>query len=375
MNYQLISDNNGLEQVCQQARQHTQVALDTEFVRTRTYYPQLGLIQLFDGKTLSLIDPLTISAWKPFVALLQNAQVTKFLHASSEDLEVFLNAFGVLPHPFIDTQILSAFIGKPLSYGFAALVADYQGMALDKAESRTDWLARPLTEQQCDYAAADVFYLLPMAEKIVAETREAGWLDAALDECRLLCQRKQDILAPKLAYREFGNAWQLRGKQLACLQLLAQWRLNLARQHDSSVNFVVQEENLLQVARCLPSSLGKLSTLRLSGPEIHYHGKTLLDIVAKANALPESQYPAPIVKLIDYPDYRCVFKDIKTLVMQVSERSGLSAELLASRRQINCLLNWHWKLFAQEGLVPEMLNGWRAELFDAPLRDLLISEG
>ncbi|MFT8210115.1 MAG: ribonuclease D [Symbiopectobacterium sp.] len=375
MNYQLISDNNGLEQVCQQARQHTQVALDTEFVRTRTYYPQLGLIQLYDGETLSLIDPLTISAWQPFIALLQDAQATKFLHASSEDLEVFLNAFGVLPHPFVDTQILAAFLGKPLSYGFAALVADYQGVMLDKTESRTDWLARPLSEEQCDYAAADVFYLLPMAEKIVSDTREAGRLEAALDECGLLCLRKQDILAPELAYREFGNAWQLRGKHLACLQMLAQWRLTLARQRDSSVNFVVREENLLQVARCMPSSLGELSSLGLSGPEIRYHAKTLFDIVVQANALPESQYPAPIVNLIDYPGYKRVFKEIKSLVTQVSEQTGLSAELLASRRQINRLLNWHWKLFAQEGTTPEMLKGWRAALFEAPLRELFTREG
>ncbi|MGK2889303.1 MAG: ribonuclease D [Candidatus Malihini olakiniferum] len=375
MNYQLISDNNSLEQVCLQSRQHTQVALDTEFVRTRTYYSQLGLIQLYDGETLSLIDPLTISAWQTFVALLQDTQVTKLLHASGEDLEVFLNAFGVLPHPFVDTQILAAFLGKPLSYGFAALVADYQGVTLDKTESRTDWLARPLSEKQCDYAAADVFYLLPMAEKIVADTRDAGWLKAALDECGLLCQRKQDILIPELAYREFGNAWQLRGKQLACLQMLAQWRLTLSRQRDSSVNFVVREEDLLQLARCMPFSLGELSSLGLSNPEIRYHGKTLLDLVTQANALAESQYPAPIVNLIDYPDYKRVFKEIKNLVTQISKQTGLSAELLASRRKINRLLNWHWKLFTQEGTMPEMLKGWRAELFDAPLRELLAREG
>ncbi|MGK2960086.1 MAG: ribonuclease D [Candidatus Malihini olakiniferum] len=374
MNYQLISDNNSLKQVCLQACQHTQVALDTEFVRTRTYYPQLGLIQLYDGETLSLIDPLTISAWQPFWALLQDIQVTKFLHASSEDLEVFLNAFSVLPNPFVDTQILAAFLGKRLSYGFAALVADYQDITLDKSESRTNWLARPLSGKQCDYAAADVFYLLPIAEKIVEDTRDAGWLEAALDECGLLCERKQDILVPELAYREFGNAWQLRGKQLACLQILAHWRLTLARQRDSSVNFVVREENLLQVTRSMPSSLSELSSLGLSKPEIRYHSKTLLDLVTQANALAESQYPAPIMNLIDYPGYKRMFKEIKNLVTHISKQTGLSAELLASRRQINCLLNWHWKLFTQEETMPEMLKGWRAKLLDATLRKLLARE-
>lgn len=370
MNYQLITDNDALGQICTQARRHAQVALDTEFVRTRTYYPQLGLIQLYDGERLSLIDPLAIDAWEPLIALLADTQVTKYLHAGSEDLEVFLNAFGMLPEPFIDTQILAAFLGKPLSYGFAALVADYSGVVLDKTESRTDWLARPLSDKQCDYAAADVFYLLPLADKIVAQTRAAGWLDAALDECGLLCRRKQDTLAPEMAYREFGNAWQLRANHLACLQKLAAWRLNCARERDSSVNFVVREEHLFQVARCLPTSLGELGALGLSGPEIRYHGKTLLALVEQSAALEEADYPAPVINLIDYPGYRKAFKEIKNLIAGVSGETGLSAELLASRRQINRLLNWHWKLTAT-GNTPEMLDGWRGRLYGVALNELL----
>ncbi|MCL6353100.1 ribonuclease D [Pectobacterium polaris] len=371
MNYQLITSDIGLQQVCTQARRFPQVALDTEFVRTRTYYPQLGLIQLYDGEQLSLIDPLTITDWAPFQALLRDEQVTKFLHAGSEDLEVFLNAFGTVPTPFIDTQILAAFLGKPLSYGFAALVADYMSVTLDKSESRTDWLARPLSEKQCDYAAADVFYLLPMAIQLVADTQAAGWMNAALDECLLLCQRKQDILAPELAYREFGNAWQLRGRNLACLQRLAEWRLRKARERDSAVNFVVREENLLQVARCLPTSLGELSSLGLSGPEIRYHGKTLLDCVAQTDGIADADCPPPVINLIDYPGYKKAFKDIKALVQRVSEQSGLSAELLASRRQINRLLNWHWKLSGQDAGTPEMLSGWRGQLYGDELREIV----
>ncbi|RLM30843.1 ribonuclease D [Brenneria salicis] len=370
MNYQLITTNIGLKQVCTQARLHQQIALDTEFVRTRTYYPQLGLIQLYDGEQLSLIDPLTITDWLPFQALLRDERVTKFLHAGSEDLEVFFNAFDLSPAPFIDTQILAAFLGKPLSYGFAALVAEYMDVTLDKSESRTDWLARPLSEKQCDYAAADVFYLLPMAIKLVEETEAAGWTNAARDECRLLCQRKQEILAPEAAYREIGNAWQLRGRHLACLQRLAEWRLRKARERDRAVNFVVREENLLQVARCLPSSLGEMDALGLSGPEIRYHGKTLLALVAQTNGIAEADCPPPVINLIDYPGYKKAFKDIKAMVQRYSESSGLSAELLASRRQINRVLNWHWKLTGQDA-VPEMLSGWRNNLYGDALREIL----
>ncbi|EKT1588005.1 ribonuclease D [Salmonella enterica] len=370
MNYQMIETDDALASLCEAVRACPAIALDTEFVRTRTYYPQLGLIQLFDGANVALIDPLGISDWSPLKAVLRDTGITKFLHAGSEDLEVFLNAFGELPEPLIDTQILAAFCGRPLSWGFAAMVEEYTGVALDKSESRTDWLARPLSERQCEYAAADVWYLLPIAKKLMIETEAAGWLPAALDECRLMQQRRQEIQAPEEAWRDITNAWQLRTRQLACLQLLADWRLRKARERDMAVNFVVREENLWAVARYMPGSLGELDSLGLSGSEIRFHGKTLISLVAKAQALPEEALPEPLLNLMDMPGYRKAFKAIKALVAEVSASHHVSGELLASRRQINQLLNWHWKLKPQNG-QPELISGWRAELMVEKLTLLL----
>ncbi|ASO44068.1 ribonuclease D [Salmonella enterica] len=370
MNYQMIETDDALASLCEAVRACPAIALDTEFVRTRTYYPQLGLIQLFDGANVALIDPLGISDWSPLKAVLRDTGITKFLHAGSEDLEVFLNAFGELPEPLIDTQILAAFCGRPLSWGFAAMVEEYTGVALDKSESRTDWLARPLSERQCEYAAADVWYLLPIAKKLMIETEAAGWLPAALDECRLMQQRRQEIQVPEEAWRDITNAWQLRTRQLACLQLLADWRLRKARERDMAVNFVVREENLWAVARYMPGSLGELDSLGLSGSEIRFHGKTLISLVAKAQALPEEALPEPLLNLMDMPGYRKAFKAIKALVAEVSASHHVSGELLASRRQINQLLNWHWKLKPQNG-QPELISGWRAELMAEKLTLLL----
>lgn len=366
----MIATNDALAACCEAARFHPALALDTEFVRTRTYYPQLGLIQLYDGEQVSLIDPLAITDWAPFNALLQDVNVTKFLHAGSEDLEVFQNAFGMMPEPFIDTQILASFSGHPLSCGFAALVERFTGIALDKSESRTDWLARPLTGRQCDYAAADVWYLLPIAKQLVEKTRESGWLEAALDECRLMKARRAEQAEPDDAWGDIGNAWQLRTRQLACLKLLASWRLKKARERDLALNFVIREEHLWQVARYMPSSLGELDSLGLSGSEIRFHGKTLLALVAEAQALPESALPEPVVNLVDMPGYRKIFKEIKAVVQATSETKGVSAELLASRRQINQLLNWHWQL-KPRSTPPELISGWRGELLGEPLNALL----
>ena len=366
----MITTDDGLRAICEAANAAPAIALDTEFVRTRTYYPQLGLLQLFDGEQVSLIDPLEITDWAPMRELLLNKDVTKYLHAGSEDLEVFLNTFNLMPEPLIDTQILAAFCGRPMSWGFASMVEEYTGIALDKSESRTDWLARPLTQRQCDYAAADVWYLLPIASKLMAETEAAGWLDAALDECRLMQQRRQEVQDPAQAWRDIGNAWQLRTRQLGCLQLLAEWRLRKARDRDMAVNFVVREEHLWNVARYMPGSLGELDSLGLSGSEIRFHGKTLISLVAKAQELPEEALPEPLQNLIDMPGYRKVFKEIKALVQEVSTEKGLSAELLASRRQINQLLNWPWQLKSGNGR-PELISGWRSDLMADRLQALL----
>ncbi|CSW07627.1 ribonuclease D [Shigella sonnei] len=337
----MITTDDALASLCEAVRVFPAIAQDTEFVRTRTYYPQLGLIQLFDGEHLALIDPLGITDWSPLKAILRDPSIT-----------------------------LAAFCGRPMSWGFASMVEEYSGVTLDKSESRTDWLARPLTERQCEYAAADVWYLLPITAKLMVETEASGWLPAALDECRLMQMRRQEVVAPEDAWRDITNAWQLRTRQLACLQLLADWRLRKARERDLAVNFVVREEHLWSVARYMPGSLGELDSLGLSGSEIRFHGKTLLALVEKAQTLPEEALPQPMLNLMDMPGYRKAFKAIKSLITDVSETHKISAELLASRRQINQLLNWHWKLKPQNNL-PELISGWRGELMAEALHNLL----
>ncbi|MGL4859349.1 MAG: ribonuclease D [Enterobacteriaceae bacterium] len=372
MNYQLIVDDSALEQVCDQMAAAPYLALDTEFVRTRTYYPQPGLLQLYDGETLALIDPLLITVWQPFKRLLTAPGQIKLLHAGSEDLELLQTAYGVLPTPFLDTQIMAAFAGLPLSCSFATLVQHYLQVTLDKSETRTDWLARPLSDKQCDYAAADVFYLLPMAEALLQQCQTSGWTEAVRNECELLSQRRQSVLQPEQAYRDIGNAWQLQPRQLACLQLLAAWRLQEARSRDLAINFVVQEVNLWQVARNLPGSMNQLQQLGLSGSEIRFHGKTLLQLVAQAQALPESELPEPLSRIQDHPGYKQAFKAVKGMLQQVAEQSGLSSELLASRRQINQWLQYCW---TADQPLPELLSGWRGDLLTDPLQGVMKTLG
>ena len=136
------------------------------------------------------------------------------------------------------------------------------------------------------------------------------------------------------------------------------------------MNFVVREEHLWAVARYMPGSMGELDSIGLSGSEIRFHGKTLLALVAQAQQLREDELPEPLLNLMDMPGYRKAFKDIKALVLEIGTENKVSPELLASRRQINQLLNWHWKLKTQNGL-PEMMAGWRGDLMADRLKALL----
>ncbi len=361
LSYQFVINNQQLAETCQVARTASAVALDTEFVRTRTYYPLLGLIQLYDGNIISLIDPLEITEWQPFIDLLSDKQVTKYLHAGGEDLEVFLNRFNQVPQPMLDTQIMAAFLGYPSSWSFAAMVAEFTGIQLDKSESRTDWLARPLTEKQCQYAAADVEYLLPIAMTLHQKAIESEKLAFIESECEVQIRRRQWVTAPERAYQEIGQAWQLKPAQLAVLKLLAQWRLQYAREQNVAVNFVVKEDTLWKAARYMPTSLAELRELEVSGPEIRFHGAKLLELIKLGKQTPMEDYPQPLKNLIDVPHYRQLFNQLKECVAAVSKSSGYSPEMLASRRQINQLISWHWHLKSSE-IEPELLFGWRGEL-------------
>lgn len=367
MNYQIITQLKDLEQVCLQAREADVVMLDTEFVRTRTYYPQLGLIQLFDGETLSLIDPVALDEMTPFVDLLKDTSVLKVLHACGEDLEVFQNAFGCTPTPMVDTQIMAAFLGHGLSTGFAALVSEFVGVDLDKSESRTDWLARPLSQKQLDYAAADVYYLLPMYNKLLDKVTEAGWWDAAKQESALQVAKRIRPSEPEKAYLDIKGAWQLKPNQLAILKPLATWRLKEAIKRDLALNFVFKEQDLWAVARFALKNPKDMEKEGFDIRSVRRHGAKLSSIVKLAEHTPEEEYPAVVERLMDFPGYKQIFKVLKDEVKLASEKSGLATEFLASKKQLNQMLSWVWKHKRNPEKLPDVMQGWRLELLGVHL--------
>ena len=367
--FKLITEDSALAEVCAFARQQSAVALDTEFVRTRTLYPQLGLVQLYAGDEVALIDPTTIQDFFPFIALLADDHVTKVLHACGEDLEVFQHTFQQLPQPMCDTQVMANFLGFANSPGFATLVQHYFQIEIDKGASRTDWLARPLSDTQLRYAAADVWYLLPLYQQMQAQLAQTEWQSAVKNECEfLLNKRAHSGKYPDTAYFAIPNAWKLNSLELMRLKILAKWRMEEAMKRDLALNFVVRSENLWTVAKYNPKSTSALLELGLSTSEVRIHGKKLLQLLEQVKRIDPKDYPLMIQRLTGDPRYKTALKALQQKLTEITPEN-LPQELIASRRSLENLMKWHW-LNATKEDFPELLQGWRKPFGDALLNIL-----
>lgn len=367
MQYNFITSNQELADFCQQASQVEAIAVDTEFVRTRTLYPQLGLIQIYDGKQLVLVDPLAIDDFSSLTALLTNPNVVKVLHSCSEDLETFWHAFKVMPSPIFDSQFAASVVGMGPALGYAKLVEIMLEVTVDKGESRTDWLARPLRIEQCDYAAKDVLYLFQLYPELKSRVVEQDKLSWVYAEIAHLSVKKQTPIPLDSVYLTIKNNWKLSSKAVLILKKLAAWRTSTARQRDMALNFVVREENLLSIATLQPTSKNELRSIPGVNPhEVRIHGDALLSIVADCQNVSEDTYPPKVKRLNDIENYKNTAASVKKLCLEIAEKHAIPPELVGSKKQINQLLKWCW--FNQDetrdmGLQPDLLSSWRRALF------------
>ncbi|MDH2927106.1 ribonuclease D [Lonepinella koalarum] len=367
--FQMISDNQGLAQICELAQQKAVVALDTEFIRVRSYYPKLGLIQLYDGEQVSLIDPNDITDFSPFIALLSNKNVLKVLHACYEDLEVFQHYFNQLPTPLIDTQIMANFLSFPNSTGLATLMQHYFEFSLDKGASRTDWLARPLSDKQLEYAAADVWYLLPLYHKMAEQLAQTPWQSAVQFDSYLLLEKQEKVNDPDKAYLTIPNVNKLNSEELMRLKLLAKWRQQEAIKRDLALNFVVRAENLWLVAKYHPQNTSNLLDLGIHSQEVRIHGKKMLQVIEQIKRVDPIDYPAVIERFSDDPRYKKTFKALQQKLLEITPKN-LACEVIASRKSLEKLMKWVWLKQKDPDKLPDLMRGWR-EPFGQKLCEIL----
>ncbi len=365
-----VQDQSALIELCSELAQSKVVAIDTEFVRTRTLYPKLGLLQVNNGEHLALIDPISVDNLSPFWQLLANADICKVLHACSEDLEVFLTVAQCKPVNLIDTQIMMSFLGHGLSMGYAAMIQHFTQVVLDKSESRTDWMQRPLTERQLSYARADVAYLFQVYPQVCTELKQSGWLEAARQETQLLIERKFTPIDETKLFQNVKMNWRLNPKQLNRLKYLAVWRYRKAQERDNPIGFIAKDPTLIALATHNPTSVGAMT--KLSGVDtldIRYQGRAMLTVLKHAETIVSGEYPDKIVRLDEYPGYKQIFKKVKNFISTIAEEVQLGVENLASKRQINQFLKWHFRLAQAESSKEsiDVLQGWRLELFGEKL--------
>mgnify|MGYP002781118350 CR=1 FL=1 len=337
------------------------LALDTEFMRERTWYPQLALVQVADaGGRIAIIDPLEPGTRDRLVALVGGAD--SLMHSASEDLVAFRHALGVLPRSLYDTQIAAAFAGLGPGLGYSALVKALTGVELAKAETRSDWLKRPLSAQQIAYAADDVRHLHAMVAALDAKLVERGQRERALaDMARMLenAREERDDPQPHLAFRP---AAQLDRPAQARLRRLLRWRDTTARQKDLPKRWLLDNDVALTLARRPPTTTQALDALLESARS----ARKLRDDIAALLAAPldDDEKSMPLAVDNERTD-RATLKALQAVVAERAAALDLPEGLLCARKHLEALLT--------DGEWPGALEGWRREVLEAPLRRVLTS--
>lgn len=372
-----VDSPSALEAAVAKLRQSKAVALDTEFARFNTYYPKVGLVQLYDGNQCYLIDPLALPSLAGLVPLLQDPGVVKVLHACSEDMEVFQHCVGAIPAPVFDTQIAAAALGVGFSLGYQALVAHYMDVELPKEETRSDWLQRPLSEKQLKYACLDVTYLLQVHGQQLAALQAAdrlGWVEA---ETAGLGRDIPTLTPPEHCYKKLKGLSQLTPVQLNTLRSLCDWRERLARQRDLPRNRVIDQRALFTMAKKeLKSHQALREVAGMSQRQVRLHGDQLLALMAEARCLPEADYPqAPPAET---PVNAKLLKQLKRVVEDRAQALGVAPEFLTKRRHLEALLRSAGSLgtaeSASEYRLPPELTGWRQAAIGDALINALVAE-
>jgi ribonuclease D len=328
------------------------LGIDTEFVRERTYRAGLGLVQVSDGKTAWLWDPLRFDSVAPIARLLGDPGSIKVLHSGSEDLEVLLHSIGTVPEPLVDTQVACAMLGQPLQLAYQGAVKWLFDVEVDKEHTRSNWLKRPLQPGQLRYAAMDVVLLPQMLAELRSRLEQAGrwgWLEEDVARMQRNAAQSTD---PDEVYLRIGGAGSLDDDGLRALRALARWREKTAQVRDSARGFVVPDGDLLELARRRPGTLAELrAAVQLHPNALSRFEKALLQTIAAAATDPAPpQWPAPL----DKAQMRQIDR-MRVLVQERARALEVDAALLASRRELEKLL----RATAAGEPLPERFLGWR----------------
>lgn len=358
---EMIASQDALEEACARWRGLDHLAVDTEFMRVRTFHPRIGLIQAAepDGRVVC-VDPLADLDLAPLARVLEDEGVEKVLHSCAEDLETLHHACGARMRQVFDTQVAAAMLGWQPQAGYQQLVEDVFGFDLPKNETRSDWLARPLSDSQLAYSGLDVAYLLPLRFELGRRLADAGRLEWAREESALQTDPARYVPDPDAYHQRLGYLWQLPRRDLKLLIDLCAWREHAAMNRNVPRGQVAGDAVLRSLVKAKPDSLKALSRVKgFRGAEIRKSGRQILEMVrnarqAEAGDLPE-KHPAPVAP-------RWVSDMVKKLrgeVAEAAEELDLAPEFLAPKRLVKDLVQAVRRGDADPW--PAQMAGWRRQ--------------
>lgn len=364
----LITTTDMLAELCERLAKSDFVAVDTEFMRENTYWPELCLVQIANTEEAAAIDPMADGLdMTPLLDLLtDNEEVLKVFHAGGQDVEIIYNATGRTPHPIFDTQIAMMAISQSEQIGYSNLVESWMGLTIDKGARFTDWSRRPLTERQIEYAIGDVTHLskiFPRILKRLVKTGRGEWLDQEMEKLADPENYRND---PTLAWKRI-KATGRNPQMLGRLKAIAEWREYEAQGKNIPRGRIARDETLADIANHPPKTQAELAKVRglSQGWKDNDIGKRLMNTLAKAEPLSDDELPPRTPRGAPLGKEGALVADLLKLLLKIRAREiDAAARLLARSEELEMLAAGVRKNLA-------MLQGWRYDVFGHDALDLV----
>lgn len=361
-----LSTQEELKAFCDEASTCRVVAVDTEFLREKTFFPRLCLIQVNAGGSIAAIDPILIEDLSPLAAIFEDPDVVKVFHACSQDLEVLWDGMGCVCRNVFDTQVAAAFLGLRQQIGYGPLVDAYCGVSLPKAEALTDWSQRPLDPEQLVYAEDDVRYLPQIYETMcnkLVDSDRLSWVLPEMDEASDPSRFRKD---PRDAYLRLKRASTLTRRQLAVAREVCAWREETAAARDVPRKWLMSDEVIVEACHRTPTSLPRLRRIRGLEKLSESDARGIIASVQRGLDCPPADFPAAIKRLKSSPEKDGALDLMSAVVRVVAEKTGIAPQVIASKDDLNELLSG-----SRDG---RLAQGWRHEVAGKQLERLLAGE-
>jgi len=355
-----VTETRHLEALCDDWSNEAWLGVDTEFLRVRTYYPRLCLLQVATPQQIALIDPVAELSLRPLCRLFADPRIVKILHAARQDLEVLYPLCSAPPAAVFDTQIAAGLLGFGDQVGYAALVAELVGVQLAKGHTRSDWCKRPLPSEQLAYAVDDVRFLGGLHQKLVEKLKSAGREDWCRQECDRLVAPDLYSQDPTAAFERARIGASLPPEAQPLLQDLVTWREHAAQQRDLPRNWIATDRQLADIAICQPATEAALA--KVDGITTRFVQRNGGEVVAILKSFADR----PTSKVIwdTYPplsnSQRRLCDRLMAMARDAAESSSIATALLATRRDVEALVRGNTDI--------PLLTGWRRDLVGERLK-------